>query len=60
MNIGDTVEILGQTTFEDGVGKISEFLGSRIEVEFPDGWRRYYKPEEVRVIEAETTKGARR
>ena len=58
MNIGDQVLVLGQSTLgEPDTGTIERFEHARVVVKFPDGWTRYYKPEEIRVIEAAQAAG---
>ncbi len=60
MKIGDTVEVLGQQRLmEDPRGVIEEMEYGRVKVRFADGWRRFYSPGELRVVEtAEAAKGA--
>ena len=62
MKIGDTVELLvQQRRFDEdprGVVEVMEY--GRVKVRFADGWRRFYSPGDLRVVEAvpEVAKGA--
>jgi len=60
MKIGDTVEVLGQQRLgeeQSGVIEVMEY--GRVKVRFADGWRRFYSPGDLRVVEpAEVAKGA--
>ncbi len=60
MKIGDTVEVLGQQRLaEESRGVIKTMEYGRLKVRFADGWRRFYSPGELRVLEGpEAAKGA--
>ncbi len=59
MKIGDTVEVLERRSlFDDPRGVIETMEYGRLKVRFADGWRRFYSPGQLRVVEApEAAKG---
>lgn len=62
MKIGDTVEVLGQLSLtQDREGVIETMEYGRVKVRFPDGWRRFYSPGELREVEVcESAEGSAR
>ena len=60
MKKGDQVVILGQAHLslgDDDLGTIDRFEFGRVVVRFGDGSTSYYKPEEIRVVEAPAQAG---
>jgi len=59
MKTGDTVEVLGKLGLgQDSCGVIERIDCGRIVVCFSDGWRRFYNPDQLRVVELpEVAKG---
>ena len=59
MTIGDKVEVLGQLGVgEDSTGLVERIGFGRVIVRFPDGWRRFYNPEQLRVVDKELRRAA--